>query len=72
MTTGECGTAHFYLARDCVQVFEPTSDDLEETKVIIMSPSEMQRALRDGEVLEMCTATALGLASMEMNNNDNK
>lgn len=61
-----CGWAYLFLARDCVQVCHPISDDLEETQIELVSWEEMLRAVRANEIKELCSATALGLAYMEM------
>ena len=61
-----CGVAHFFLARDCAKVCQPDNDDLEEIQVELLAFDEMLDAIRFGQALEVCTATAVGLAYMEL------
>lgn len=61
-----CGTAHFFLATDCVRASEPDGQDLEETRVELVGFAEMSAILRSGAPLEICTATAIGLVHLEI------
>lgn len=62
-----CGVAHFFLARNCTKICEPDSSDLEETQVQLLTFDEMIDAVRSDEAPKICTAAALGLVYMEMN-----
>jgi len=56
------GTGHLYLARGARLVTEIDSDDLEEQEILILSESEIRKALADGEFKVMPWTAALALA----------
>ena len=57
------GTAHFFLARGARRVSEPVADDLEEQELLLLSRSEVETAIADGEFksLPWVAVVALGL-----------
>jgi len=59
-----CGTEHVFLATGARRVAEPTSDDLAEATVQLLTPEEASRALWSGEIGELATAAGLALAFM--------
>lgn len=63
-----CGVANFFLAQNCEQVSQPISGDLEEIHVQLMELDDVLNVLRADQPLELCTATALALAYMEIHN----
>ncbi|MFN2520129.1 MAG: NUDIX hydrolase [Candidatus Limnocylindria bacterium] len=61
-----CGEMHAFLARGASRVAEPASGDLEEIVVELMPLSRLVRALARGEVAQLGTAAAIGLASLAL------
>jgi ADP-ribose pyrophosphatase len=61
------GWAHLFLARDCRQVAAPNSGDLEEQEVIWLPESEARGLWAAGELAQMSSAAALGLAFAHLN-----
>lgn len=59
------GTAHLFRARDARQSAMPGSDDLEETETMLLSMSDLQQALRDGDVPVISVAATIALAAMD-------
>jgi ADP-ribose pyrophosphatase len=55
-------TEHMYVARDARQVREPNSGDLEEIAIELHTTDEIIAALRSGEVAQLSSAAALGVA----------
>jgi ADP-ribose pyrophosphatase len=45
-----CGFAHLFVAKDCVEGAEPCSGDLETMELKLMSISEVDAAVRTGEI----------------------
>lgn len=56
------GTAHLFLAKEACRIMQSTSDDLEEQELLLMSRSEVERALLAGEFKVLAWATAVSLA----------
>jgi len=56
------GSAHLFLATGCRQVAEPDSGDLEEQQVLWLPAGEVARIWRSGQLAQLGTAAALGLA----------
>jgi ADP-ribose pyrophosphatase len=65
-----CGIAHLFLARGCRVVGEPDSGDFEEAELQLLTLAELARELSSGNVHELCTAAALGLAQMEISRHE--
>ncbi len=61
-----CGEMHAFLARGASRVAEPASGDLEEIAVELMPLSRLVRALAQGEIAQLGTAAAIGLASLAL------
>ncbi len=59
-----CGEMHAFLARGASRVAEPASGDLEEIAVELMPLRRLVQALADGEIAQLATAAAIGLASL--------
>lgn len=56
------GTAHLFLARNAEYVAEPVEDDLEEQRLVLLTPEEVRQAIHNGEVKVLPWAAALSLA----------
>ncbi|MEI6279049.1 MAG: NUDIX hydrolase [Verrucomicrobiae bacterium] len=54
--------AHFFLARDAQAVADARSDDLEHMELVLLTPDELQAAIRSGEVNALGAIAALTLA----------
>jgi ADP-ribose pyrophosphatase len=57
-----CGTEHVFLATGARRVADPTSDDLAEAAVQLLTLEEASEALRSGEISELATAAGLAIA----------
>ena len=55
------GTASVFLARGCQQVQAPESGDYEAMEIVLMTPHEASEAFRNGDIVLMGSALALGL-----------
>ncbi|MEM7113976.1 MAG: NUDIX hydrolase [Chloroflexota bacterium] len=62
---------HLFFARQAAQVAEPTSDDLEEQDLLILSLEELEKAVQNGEfkVAVWTAAVALALQHLYRENN---
>jgi ADP-ribose pyrophosphatase len=60
-----CGTEHVFLATGARRVAEPTSDDLAEAAVQLLTVEEATDSLANGEISELATAAGLALAFMK-------
>jgi ADP-ribose pyrophosphatase len=59
----QCGTGHFFLARQAVRVAEgPARDDQEELEVRLFHPGQFFQAVHEGAVALLPTATTIALA----------
>lgn len=58
------GAMHAYLATGARQVTEPESGDLEEMELVLTPWDEAAAALRRGELKQLSSAAALGLACL--------
>ena len=56
------GTGHLFRAYDAVKVQEPCSDDLEETRVLLVSRERLREAVRGNEFLTLYHLALLGAA----------
>jgi ADP-ribose pyrophosphatase len=61
------GTAHLFLARGASQVNHPSSDDLEEQHLLLLSRHEVEAATRAGEFRVLGWAAAMALALTHLN-----
>ncbi len=59
-------TEHAFLARNARKVAEQDHGDLEEIEVILMTLDEVKAALRSGEIVQLSSAAALGLAALRL------
>jgi ADP-ribose pyrophosphatase len=57
-----CGTAYLYLARGAWLATQPDADDLEEMQMLLLSPAEVESALRAGEFRVLPWAMTMALA----------
>lgn len=64
------GQAHLFLATECSQVAAPDSGDLEEQEVLWPSASEVRRLWRGGELAQLGSAAAIGLALAQLATED--
>jgi ADP-ribose pyrophosphatase len=65
-----CGTAHLFLARNCVEVTTPDSGDLEEILLESRDVDELIQELTAGGTHELSTAAAIGLAYREIDRHE--
>ncbi len=56
------GKAHLFLARGAHHVTEPSSDDLEEQELLLLSRGEVEEALRKGEFKVVSWAANVAMA----------
>lgn len=56
------GRAYLFLARNAERQAAAKSGDLEETRVVRLTPAQAFRAVRDGQVATLSSAAALALA----------
>ncbi len=56
------GTAHLFLARGAHRVTEPSSDDLEEQELVLLTKAEVETALRNGDFKVLSWAAAIAMA----------
>lgn len=56
------GWAHLFLAEGCRPVADPASGDLEEQEVILVNPEDARSRWRGGQILQLGSVAALGLA----------
>lgn len=57
-----CGKAHVFRCRQALQIKEPHSGDLEDSRLILMEPNELLAAIRRGEIPSMSTVVATTLS----------
>jgi len=60
------GRMHAFLARGARRVTEPASGDHEEQELLLVPFAEAVDALRQGEIHQLSTAGALGLAALAL------
>ncbi len=60
------GAEHAFLARGARRTTQPASNDLEETELLFMPLNEVLAALRRGEIAQLASAAALGLAVLAL------
>jgi len=60
------GAMHAFIARGTRKVGEPDSGDHEEQELLVMPFTEALARLRAGEVAQLSTAAALGLAALAL------
>ncbi len=58
----QCGTMHLFVARDVHSRRPPDDDELEELHLDLLSPEQLVRALRDGEIGNLAGAAGVALA----------
>jgi len=58
-----CGTMTLFTARNIRKVTEPDGVDLEEMEILLMSPAELQAAIRDGQMPTLSSVTAFVMAT---------
>ena len=58
--------AHLYLARQARFVTPPNADDLEEQELLLLTRSEVERALAQGEVKVLSWAAAIAFALRQL------
>jgi ADP-ribose pyrophosphatase len=61
-----CGWCHCFLAQGAHKVREPKSDDLAEVEVALVSWDRLIELLAAGEVTELASAAAIGLACIHL------
>jgi ADP-ribose pyrophosphatase len=60
------GYMHAFIAKGAAKVCEPNSGDHEEQELLIMPFREALAKLRGGEVAQLSTAAAIGLAAIAL------
>jgi len=65
-----CGVEHVFLATGARQVAEPSSDDLAEATVQLLTVEQASEALSNGEISELATAAGLAVAFLKRNQTD--
>jgi ADP-ribose pyrophosphatase len=60
------GFMHAYIAKDARKVREPDSGDHEEQELVVLPFADAIAKLRAGEVAQLATAAALGLAAIAL------
>jgi ADP-ribose pyrophosphatase len=63
------GAAHIFRASHARQTNNPRSDDLEETETMLLSKSDLQQALRRGDVPVISVAATIALAALDERQN---
>jgi len=61
-----CGWCHCFVARGARQVQDPKSDDLAEVEVSLVPWDRLLELLTTGEVTELASAAAIGLARIHL------
>jgi len=61
-----CGAMHAFIAHGARKVIEPDGGDLEEQELLTMPFSDAIAKLRSGEIAQLSTAAALGLAAIAL------
>ena len=61
-----CGVMYAFIAHGARKVREPHSGDLEAQELLSMSFSAAMAKVRDGEITQLSTAAALGLAAIAL------
>lgn len=59
-----CGKVHIFFADNAKKVVTPSSNDLEEMEIILMSENETINAIKKKEIISLGTITALTLAKI--------
>jgi ADP-ribose pyrophosphatase len=62
-----CGIEHVFLATGAKQVAEPTTDDLAEATVHLMTLEEAAEAMWRGEISELASAAGIAIAFLSRN-----
>ncbi|MEX0271617.1 NUDIX hydrolase [Leptolyngbyaceae cyanobacterium UHCC 1019] len=57
-----CSQGYVFVAKNAHQIAEPSSGDLEEMEIVLMSPIEVIEAVQQGEVVVLGALTAIALA----------
>jgi ADP-ribose pyrophosphatase len=58
----QCGTAHFFVARNAVQVASGKDDETEEVQVELIPQHRFLQAVRGGDIVLLATVSAVALA----------
>ena len=61
-----CGVMHAFIAHGARKVTEPDSGDLEEQELLVLSFADAIARLESGEIVQLSTAAALGLAAIAL------
>lgn len=61
-----CGAMHAFIAHGARQTTEPASGDLEEQELVVLPFADALAKLRAGEIAQLSTAAALGLAAIAL------
>lgn len=62
-----CGWCHCFLARAAQLAHVPKSEDLAEVEVSVLSWNRLLELLAAGEIMELASAVAVGLAALRLN-----
>jgi len=58
-----CGKAHFYIVNHLEKRAEPLEDDMEESGIVFLEPELIFRAVLNGEISLLATATLIAIVS---------
>jgi len=58
-----CGNMSLFTAKNIRKVCEPDGADLEEIEILLLTPAELQAAIRRGEMPTLSSVTAFALAT---------
>jgi ADP-ribose pyrophosphatase len=61
-----CGWCHCFIAQGAERTGGPRSEDLAATEVVIMSLERLLELLAAGDVVELASAAAIGLAAIRL------
>lgn len=64
-------TMHLFLALNAKQVAEPTSDDLEDQELLLLSRSEIENALKAGEFKILAWSAVVAMSLNYLNDSEN-
>lgn len=60
----QCGTMYVFMARQAQWMQPPRADEAEELETDLMAPATVVRAIQNGEIPHLATASAVALALM--------
>lgn len=58
-----CGRAHFFAAEDAEWIAQPTNDDLEDIRVVLLTEAELLAKLATGAIATLSSATLVAMGT---------